>query len=308
MRQPTRWTAQLNGSANEGVDCGVITTKHAVQAGTQGVRDPNRSKLRELMGKQSGGGTNPKDWRSALDHWDNASAMDDEYQKLRYKMSYGRPADEARDWLKGSKGILLGVDYGELARSGAPVGSKTYTGYHAIYLHGTRQQTKQDGSSSLQVKSWDSLFDARQKGIPGPGPVWTSWKKIKDAASVYARACGYPGGTIYGIFLKPPEPWPGDEPDPEPEPDVCSQAPPSLTVARVHDGWHDLQHEPRLAELRSRLLEYAEELSSDSPGIAERLRSMAESVRQELIIRGEVTESSAEPAVGLLASRGPESS
>jgi hypothetical protein len=266
--------AQLDGSATESYDCGVIACAVGIDMATRGVKQPKRDHIRNRMDVPSGG-TNMWDIERAIKSYDTPDELEGVYTTLKCRRETDGGGDGTWDTVKASlqekRGVVLGVDYGMLRRS-APnlTGSESFDGWHSILLSAW---DKRDGEWKVRV--YDSLNDGRYSGCP-KGPVWIAAPKVRDAAYAYGKAVHGKAERIAGVFLLTSPKVEPDEPDPEPEPpDPCA----AVAIAAAEAG--------------AAILGYAE----DHPEAAAQLAEVAETIR--LAVVDPAADADAEPEDGL---------
>lgn len=186
---------QLSGAATQAYDCGTRSLSMVIDWATRGKVRPSVKSLRRRMGlpptkPQS---TNPLQWDAAVQSFDTPGEL-----KGAYEMLAGSPVT-AGDWddivshLEDDKMVIVAVDYGVLRRL-APrkVGSKTFSGFHAIPL-----KKIYDNDSTMD---YDPLFDGRAPGIPS-GPVRMPLEKLRKAAvAVGQKLAGRE--VVYGYLME----------------------------------------------------------------------------------------------------------
>lgn len=172
--------------ATADVDCNVAKTSECVEL-VNGVQ--LTSQYVRLIGKDLKGGTG-----------NNLAARVFRDQGLvagtDYVMFGGADIQFVRDLLAEGWHVVGHVDHGVMIDSGAPVGSFTYRGIHAIGLQGWFLK---DGKRF--TRDHDPLFDGRIRRVPGKGIFHypfgrqdVKFSLIRDAMSAYAgegKAAGY---------------------------------------------------------------------------------------------------------------------
>lgn len=228
-----RHRRQLDGSPNEGVNCGVIATGIATDMATRGKLRPSPAQVRVRMRAPSGP-TNTWDVERAIDSYDTKAELPDPYIRLRGRRETDGDADgqwsDVLDWLpdgkdpkRNGRSWVGGIDYGILRRL-APnkTGSESFDDWHGITLTAVRTKRRRRGGQVIevqQVRVYDALDDKRYRGCP-KGPVWIDGWKVRDSAFAYGRAVHGKAGRVAGVFVPPGEREAGPEPPPDPCEDV----------------------------------------------------------------------------------------
>lgn len=225
-----RLVKQLDGSAQQGANCGPVSTAHAVAWSTRGRLTPTPTQVRkEMGGTWSGPGL-------ATSLADNQRAFDsyrDDARRRRLRLgTYTRrlmsPWDGAMAALDDGGALVIQTDYDWLNREKPRwSGDRNFRGLHVIFVPRKRER---DGRTDMLV--YDGLFDGRTAVIPR-GPQWVPASIIRNAAeSRVVRALVGEGMTperarraadglaTYAVVTRSTDIVP-KPPDPGPEPATC---------------------------------------------------------------------------------------
>ena len=183
------WTQLFSGSGTEGMDCGAVTCVNLIQWASHGKIYPIPGlaawipgslgwwvkKVRRIAG-------NPN--RPMLVEGDifqvlNSNEIQAELHKVGVSRmyawyNYGKSYTELRLWLEESTShaAMLAINYGVARANGAPMGSNSFSGGHAIMVTGIqriRQRVRVKGHWRYPRRYFwavgDPLFDGRRKPV-----------------------------------------------------------------------------------------------------------------------------------------------
>jgi len=220
--------AQLDGSATEGVDCGVASTVMAIDYATGGKVRTTTERVRNKMGTRAP--TNPWDWQRAMRGFRDV-ARKQGLRPLRSSIASGADLERLRTILfERKRPVIIALDYGTVAdKSRRHWSSTDFRGAHAVMLRKGRER-----GGRLKVKVFDPLADGRRVGgrKMARGPEWWDWSVVKQAAASLRDSKGqlvFPGRDRWiGLVVwssvpivkdkpEPVEDPPLDDPDDEPE-------------------------------------------------------------------------------------------
>ena len=230
--------AQLDGSATEGVDCGVASTVMAIDYASGGRIRTTTERVRNKMGTKEP--TNPWDWQRAMRGFRDV-AKKQGLRPLRCNIASGADFERLRSILFDRKRpVIVALDYGTIAdKSRRHWSSTDFRGAHAVLLRKGRER-----GGRLKVKVFDPLADGRTVGGRRmiKGPNWWDWSVVKQAAGNVRDSSGqlvFPGRDRWiGLVVWSSVPVVKDKPDPvedpplddpEDEPDDADDAVDALT-------------------------------------------------------------------------------
>jgi hypothetical protein len=213
-----RLEAQLDGSATEGIDCGVASTVMAIDYATSGKVRTTTERVRNKMGTKDT--TNPWDWQRAMRGFREA-ARKAGLRPLRANIANGADLDRLKSLLfERRRPVIVALDYGTIAdRSRRHWSSTTFRGAHAVLLRRGKER-----GGRLKVKVFDPLADGRTVGgrRMAKGPNWWDWTVVRDAAANVRDGNGrliFPGRDRWiGLVIWRSVPIVRDKPDPVEEP------------------------------------------------------------------------------------------
>jgi hypothetical protein len=188
--KPLRLEAQLDGSATEGVDCGVAACVMALDDASYGLIRPSTEALRKRMGNDRDA-TNPDEWKVAIDSYaDRFSALG--LQPPKTSVVRGKGHDELWRLLHDKRRrVIVALHYGTVATERRSLwSSRSFRGNHAVYL---RAATVVD--EATRVPTYDPLADGRFRGCPNGRRLWPFWL-VRAATGNVRDARGrrlYPG-------------------------------------------------------------------------------------------------------------------
>lgn len=199
MTLPTLRTQLNSDSGTQGEDCGAVTILNAIRWASNGKVGPRTQgdvgywvrKVRGWANKTRGGLLLRGDCLEIYKHpelkraFERAGVMPLRATYL-FRVGWGRAITLARtgDFLH------LGVDYGVLDRSNAPMGSDTFRGGHSIGLTGPHRSHEH-----LHVWDGDPLFDGRRGEFPRG---WSDARLLDFRAAAAAWSGVKPG---YATFI-----------------------------------------------------------------------------------------------------------
>jgi hypothetical protein len=188
--KPLRLEAQLDGSATEGVDCGVAACVMALDDASYGLIRPSTERVRKALGNDRDA-TNPDQWKAAIDSFaERFTALG--LQLPKTSVVRGKGHDELWRLLhaKGRR-VIAALHYGTVADERRSLwSSRTFRGNHAVYL---RAATIVD--EARRVPTYDPLADGRFRGCPNGRRLWPFWL-VRAATGDVRDAKGrriYPG-------------------------------------------------------------------------------------------------------------------
>ena len=181
---------QLDGSATEGVDCGVAACVTALDDVSYGRIRPSTEAVRKRIGDDRDA-TNPDQWKVAIDSFADRFATFG-LQPPRTSVIRGKGHDELWRLLHDQRRRVIAVlHYGTVASEKRALrASRSFRGNRAVYL---RAATVVDGAR--KVPTYDPLADGRFQGCPNGRRLWPFWL-VRAATGNVRDAKGrrlYPG-------------------------------------------------------------------------------------------------------------------
>jgi hypothetical protein len=167
---PLRLEPQLDGSASQGVDCGVAACVMALDDASYGLIRPSTEAVRKRMGNDRDA-TDPDQWKAAID----AFAVRFTTLGLQLpKTSVVRGKGHEELWRLLSerrRRVIAALHYGTVADEKHSLwASRSYRGNHAVYLRAA--MATDDGR---KVPTYDPLADGRFLGCPNGRRLWPFW-------------------------------------------------------------------------------------------------------------------------------------
>lgn len=193
---------QLDGSPNQGENCGPCACATGADFGSCGEYRPRVATVRKAMGVPTGPTSIRDSIRAYQSFADEFKARGRKPPRIR-AMLFGSWADDAMPALREGHALQLAVNYATLNRIAPKLsGDKRFMGAHMIFAHGL---FRRDGVPSVRV--WDSLDDHRRPGIPD-GPILWPVAVLKeccgDLVAKFADGTRRPigQGKVAGIIVK----------------------------------------------------------------------------------------------------------
>jgi hypothetical protein len=187
---PLKLEPQLDGSATEGVDCGVAACVMALDDASYGLIRPSTEAVRKRMGNLHEA-TDPEQWKTAIDGFADRFASFG-LQPPRTSVVRGKGHDELWHLLHDQRRrVIVALHYGTVADEQRSLwASRSLRGNHAVYL---RAATLVD--EARKVPAYDPLADGRFTGCPNGRRLWPFWL-VRAATGNVRDAKGrrlYPG-------------------------------------------------------------------------------------------------------------------
>lgn len=201
------WTQLRSGSGTEGEDCGAIACINLIKWASHGKVGPKSQaelagwvrQVRVWANRPTGPMLVEGDIFQVL----NSKALQEAFShagvgRMYAWYHYGIPWGELRGWLAGSTdhAAMVAILYGAARHDGAPAGSESFDGGHAVTMHGMarlRIRIKGKFRKRWQTVVGDSLMDGRRR----PG-------SLRRYPKGYVRARFYRYRRAAGSFGKGP--------------------------------------------------------------------------------------------------------
>jgi hypothetical protein len=167
---PLRLEPQLDGSASQGLDCGVAACVMALDDASYGLVRPSTEAVRKRMGNDREA-TNPEQWKAAIDSYaDRFTSLG--LQPPRTAVVRGSGHDELWRLLHDQRRrVIVALHYGTVAdEKRALWASRSYRGNHAVYLRAAMSTDE-----ARRVPVYDPLADGRFAGCPNGRRPWPFW-------------------------------------------------------------------------------------------------------------------------------------
>jgi len=174
------------GKTDGAMDCGPRAAQHGIRYLTRGEVSPAIREIRKRGNVPGPQLTNIYDLQRAVESYTPRGRTP---LRLFIKDHVG----DIKGAVNAGKAALICIDYGTFNRLAAKTGDPNYMKGHSVMVTDERQY-----EGEVEWLLYDSLDDARRKGIAGPGPRWVDRSILVRSMEAFAKADGRCYAGVFG--------------------------------------------------------------------------------------------------------------